>query len=197
MLRIERHAVDLDPPTQRLEHGTHESLATSRGDGGDARLERDGRLRKSVSLLTVAGEGSPVHARERDGEERTRDIRAIAHIGSDWRVPAAAHERNRVNLEEQSRGARAILRARVENVRAPERQVARMGQPRRLVQEVAEVGRRRVSCRDREQHNAANDGTRRRVQSRHSTPDRHPLARAATDDVAELPATVACVSDSG
>ena len=141
----------LDLVAERLEQALGQLLASAERHGRDVRLEKDRRGGQLGLRAAAAAQSGPEHARYRHAQERRRDVRAVVDVVAQHR-PGSAHQRQRVDVEQQHRGAARLLGRRIEHVRAAEGQVERLQLPRALVQQVPEVGRRLVGGRDRQQH---------------------------------------------
>jgi len=155
VLGIERDGLGRDLVAERREQPPDDVLPAAGGDGGQRGLERDRRRRELRPLPARAGHRALEHGDQRDREKRGGDVRPVVDVLGEReppRPPPAAHEPDGVDVEHERRGAPLLARLGIEHVRGPERHGERLHPVG--VQE-AEVGRRPVGRRERQEHGPA------------------------------------------
>ena len=119
-LRVERDRRDLDAVAQRLEEPAHERLAAARGHGGSSATSGIGDAASSRGPCTSRPRARTRH--DRDAQERRRDVRPVVDVLGEREPLAAApaaHEPDRVDVEQQRGRAALVAGLRVEDVRRP------------------------------------------------------------------------------
>src|SRR5262249_35638876 len=103
--RLSRHLV-----AQWLGDPAEESLSTSTRQGQESDVERDRRFHQFRTVLALTLERTPQRSRNRDAEERRRDVRPIVHVAREepslsLRSRATTNELYSVDVEQDRRGA--------------------------------------------------------------------------------------------
>lgn len=154
-MRIERDGIAGHSIAEWLEEPLDKGLTTAarrkRGNGG---LERDGAVGQRLALAAAPGDRFAERAAHGDGEERGRSVGPIVDVLREQSLAAAlsTHQRHRIDVEHERRRASVVAGLRIEEPRAPERQLHVVEPCRVLVQQVAEVRCRAVRGRDLEIH---------------------------------------------
>jgi hypothetical protein len=144
-----------DLVAERLEEPPEQLLAAAAGQSGDARGERQRRLGQRLAVPAAAVESAAEGLGDGDAEERRGDVGPIVDVlveeGSAPRTPVA-HQADRVDVEEQCRGAALALRLGVEDVRLAEGKLEALRAIGVLVQQVAEIGGGSLMASDGQEH---------------------------------------------
>ena len=159
-LRVERDPGGLHVPAQRLEQPVRQVGAAPAGQRRDGDLQRQragGQLRPGV---TAAGHRGAEDLAQRDREHRRGRVGPVVDVlGQGERLRAAgpgppvpADQPDRVDLQQQRRGAALLAGFRVEHVRLACGHVEALHPVRVLVQQEAQVRRRRLGQRDGQEH---------------------------------------------
>src|SRR5688500_5515288 len=104
-------------------------------------------------MFASPSERTSKHPRDRHTKKRRRDIRAVVDVLvqrpslTRWSF-ATSHQTDRVNVEQKRRSTTFDICFRVEHVRLPERKLKRMQSRRILVEQIAQISRRLMSCVD-------------------------------------------------
>ena len=152
---IQPDRLDVDPVPQRLEQSTDELRAALGGHDGDPGLQRDRRGRQLLMTLARPGHRGLEHRHQRHRHERRRDVGPVVHVlreGEARGAAASPHQTNGIDVDQQRDGAPLRRGLRIEDARPPERQRDRLLAVRVLVQQKAQVRRRLMRRRHREQH---------------------------------------------
>lgn len=155
MLAVELVARRFDLVSQGLEEPSQEVLAAPTGQYRERRFERNLGLSELRSVARRTREGRAEHLRDRHAEKRRSHPWAIVHILLHRRMRVLAnrtHQSHRIDIQQQTCGASLFIRLGVEDVRLTPRQVERLKSFGVFVEQKAEISRRLVRCRDREQH---------------------------------------------
>ena len=131
-----------DLVAERLEQAAQQSLAAPAGNDGEPGDEGQGPIDQVWPVLASTGERRPEHPRDGDAHERGRDVGTVVHVGVQCpvAVAAAAHEADRIDVQQEGRRAAFGRRLRIEDVRLSERQLDLLHARRVLVQQESEVG---------------------------------------------------------
>ena len=160
---VERQSSRVDVVAERSEDVGEKPLAAAHRQSIKSGLERNRRCRQLGPILRAA-----VHRRAEDlgdghAEERRRDIGTVVDVLIERPLSplaGAANQSDRIDFEHQARGAAFGRRFRIEDVRLAEGQVERLESIGMLLQQVAEVGRRGMRRRQREQHGRPSGSSR-------------------------------------
>ena len=154
---IEQERLHGDLVSEWLEQPAHDLLAAARRHDRELRLERNGRRGELRPLLAGARHGALEDVYERNAHERRGDVGAVVYVLGQCEGGTgspAAHEPDRIDVQEE-RGRTASLRdLRVEHVRLSERHAERLHAVRVLVQQVPEVSCGTMRRRDVQEHAA-------------------------------------------
>jgi hypothetical protein len=150
---VERQRLDVDRVAERLEDPPRQLLAAAAWDRGQLGAQRDRGRGQVGALVAAAGQRGAECGEERDAQQRGRGVRPVVDVLREPGVTAGpAHEADRVDVDQQRRGATVLGGVRIEHVRPSERQRQLLHAVGMLVQQMAEIGRRPVRGGERQQH---------------------------------------------
>ncbi len=141
---------------QRLEETPDQIFTATGRDDRQMGSQRNRRLRKFRSIFAPPAHCRAEYPAHRDAQERVRSIRTVIHVLLQLSAftgrPTTAHERYRVDLDQQSRGAEVDRSIGIEHIGLPKRKLFRLEACWILVQQIAEIGCRLMRGGDREEH---------------------------------------------
>jgi hypothetical protein len=144
----------LDRIAERFEQRAEKRLSAAAGYSRKSCFE--GQLsRNEVGLpLTPTTQGGIEPTRKHNREQRRGHVRPIVDVlilGAAL-AAAASDDSDRIDVKENGRRARFLVRLRVENRRVAERELPRVHMLRMLVQQESEIGRRLMGRSNRQEH---------------------------------------------
>jgi len=156
-LGIELDRRRLDVPAQRAEHLLRDHRTPAARDGRRMDLQRDRTAREFRPGLAPSRDRGAIDPAERDGEHRRGGVRPVVDVLRQAEprpliLGLAAHQGDRVHLEQQRRGAPLLGRLGIEDVCRAHGQLERLHLAGVLVQQEAEIRRRRRGRGHGEQH---------------------------------------------
>jgi hypothetical protein len=149
---VERMGFRIDFVAQRFEECSEKELTTSRGKGGDVRLQGQWRVDEVRSLLGTTPECRSIYPRDRDAKERRRRIGAVVDVLVERAGSSPPDEAHGIDVEEQGSRAPAGRSLRIEHVSFPKGQLELLRPGRVLMEQIPEVGRRRLLVGDGQEH---------------------------------------------
>ncbi len=155
--RVQRVPLGPDGVAEWFKEAVQESFTAPARQHGQARLQRKRRRRQLGSVLAAARQGGAEDLADSHAQERRRDVRAVVDVRFEG-LPrclgtlARTAEADRVDVQEQRRGATGLCRLRIVDVGPTEGQGKRLEPCRMLVEQIAELGGRPVGGGKRQQH---------------------------------------------
>ena len=139
---------------ERLEQAAQQPLAAAAGKNGEPGDQRQGPFDHVWLVLTPTREGRSEDSRDRDAHERGCDVGSVVdvRIERSLAVTPAAHEPDRIDIEQERGGAPFDRRFRIEDLRLAERQLDLLHPRRVLMQKESQVGRRLGGCGNGQEH---------------------------------------------